>query len=100
MRRYQTWKLLVIGIVPLCGGCSSHISEAEDSVRQHVRDPDALEFRNVEERNGIVCGELNGKNPFGGYVGYSPFSYDPADKKVIMTADGWGDPVDARCRTA
>jgi len=37
-------------------------------------DPDSVEFRNVNFDNGILmCGEVNGKNRYGAYVGFKKF---------------------------
>ena len=62
-----------------------------DSVTEEFKDPESAKFRNervfrtkvypknretgeVEEREGIyVCGEVNGKNSYGAYVGYRDF---------------------------
>jgi hypothetical protein len=45
-----------------------------------MRDPPATQFRNLRvvpyaDREGysIVCGEINGKNGFGGFVGFKAF---------------------------
>lgn len=45
---------------------------------EKMRDPDSVNFRSVyavdlSNSDRVVCGELNAKNGFGGYVGYSPF---------------------------
>jgi hypothetical protein len=46
---------------------------AENAVKQLLKDPDSAQFRNVKEFTGPVCGEVNSKNGFGGYVGFSKF---------------------------
>lgn len=40
-----------------------------------LKDPASAQFRNVELKAGgtILCGEINAKNSFGGYVGFRPF---------------------------
>ena len=40
-----------------------------------LKDPASAQFRNVELKGGgtVLCGEINAKNSFGGYVGYRPF---------------------------
>ncbi|WP_440940009.1 hypothetical protein [Immundisolibacter sp.] len=56
--------------------------EAMNAVTQGLRDPDSANFRNVETvtyttptggRVPYVCGEVNAKNSFGGYVGFRRF---------------------------
>ena len=42
-----------------------------------MKDPSSVQFRRVEIKmfkgNRIVCGELNAKNSYGGYVGFKKF---------------------------
>lgn len=54
----------------------------QERVRRLLRDPESAEFRNVvviEATNqnydyaGTLCGEVNSKNGFGGYVGFRSF---------------------------
>lgn len=44
-----------------------------------LRDPSSAQFRNVEKidqpEGGVaVCGEINGKNAYGGYAGFTRFA--------------------------
>jgi hypothetical protein len=53
-------------------------AEISTSARAHVRanskDPDSLQFRNeFTAKAGTYCGEVNGKNSFGGYAGFKRF---------------------------
>ena len=47
---------------------------AMEAVRDSLRDPASAQFRNVRlvkfSGGQVVCGEVNGKNAYGGYVGY------------------------------
>ena len=61
---------------------NSMLAEIRSEVTRDFFDPDAAQFRNVRAvdvtlENGSserrVCGEVNGKNRLGGYVGYSMF---------------------------
>lgn len=36
-------------------------------------DPSSAQFRNVREGNAALCGEINGKNSWGAYAGFTPF---------------------------
>ena len=38
-----------------------------------LNDPESAQFRNLELAGDAVCGEVNAKNGFGGYVGFQPF---------------------------
>ena len=62
---------------------------ALNALREDAFDPSSAQFRNVTikrvnlpETNGkyslstvAVCGEFNGKNKYGGYIGFTPFGY-------------------------
>lgn len=60
-----------------------YIPRAEQYVRDSLFDPDAGQFRDVsygtmQTNDGtlhVVCGEVNGKNRYGAYVGYTTFVY-------------------------
>lgn len=50
--------------------------KATDLIARGLLDPDSAKFQNVRVVNKfLVCGEVNAKNQFGGYVGYQPFFY-------------------------
>lgn len=49
-------------------------------------DPDAAQFRNEETSSaGDVCGEVNSKNRFGAYVGFSKYIYSSTSGLVGMS---------------
>jgi hypothetical protein len=78
-----------------CGSCSmvpgtdaNAIKVAEKSLADASKDPRSTEFRNVTVLNGkTVCGEVNSKNGFGAYVGFTPFAYGADGSGFIATAD-------------
>lgn len=105
--------VLAIAVIATLPGCSKRdpnappemdekalIEEAKMQIRANLKDPDSAQFRNVrwERKQSLVilCGEVNAKNSFGGYVGFKPFhavqpgliekaQYDPnASLKVVM----------------
>ena len=53
------------------------IKLAQDDIMEELIDPDSANFRNekiIRNDNGLyVCGEVNAKNSFGGYVGFKPY---------------------------
>lgn len=49
---------------------------ALDLVRRSMKDPASAQFRNVLVHGKLVCGEVNARNTFGGYAGFSPFLVD------------------------
>lgn len=60
-------------------GCTAEknaISEAKEAAAAKTRDPDAAKFRNVKlcpDDENWVTGQINGKNAFGAYVGFTNF---------------------------
>ena len=50
---------------------------AQMAVQAQLRDPGSAQFRDVvvvrQDSSTAVCGEVNAKNGFGGYIGYSSF---------------------------
>lgn len=72
--------LLYATIVSLvmCSGCNSSdakaIAKVESAILEQLRDPSSAIFSNVRVvGGGVVCGEVNSKNGFGGYVGRQRF---------------------------
>jgi hypothetical protein len=58
-------------------GCADR--GVEDAVRQVMKDPDSAQFRDIErckESDKVWLGEVNAKNAFGAYAGYTIFFYD------------------------
>lgn len=61
------------------------IERAKKAVLYKMIDADSSRFRNLSATGGEVCGEVNGKNKFGGYAGFQIFwvKFDP-DPDVWM----------------
>jgi hypothetical protein len=89
-------------------GQKKTVAAAQDRVRASLKDPDSAKFQDlrvVDYAGGkVVCGEVNAKNSYGGYVGYKQFAagiwnaeiYD-ADSRYsdITTASNAG--IEAAC---
>ena len=73
------------------GGASAKIDAAKRAVASLLKDPGSAQFKNVAPafHGQAVCGEVNGKNAFGGYVGFRPFVVDPSGAASIA-GDGDG----------
>lgn len=85
MRR-KAWLILVAtGLV--LAGCDGGPRTAEQLVRRQMFDPDAARFREVIRQAGgrTWCGEVNGRNRYGGYVGFRRFWAD-VDKGQAQVA--------------
>lgn len=57
---------------------ASDLRLAQDAITYNFRDPGAAQFRGLSgyvlsTGDRVVCGEVNGKNAFGAYVGFQPF---------------------------
>jgi hypothetical protein len=64
-----------------------YIEKAKVAVVKDFKDPSSAQFRNVREKGGEVCGEVNAKNAMGGYVGFQRFwwvNYAP-DRASILS---------------
>lgn len=67
---------------------SAFAKEAMTVIKNQMKDPDSAQFRNLREIKNtanlaVVCGEINAKNSYGGYVGYTPFSYSKEGVGII-----------------
>lgn len=49
------------------------IEKVEDLVREKLKDPQSAQFSKVRIVGGLVCGEVNAKNSYGGYSGRQRF---------------------------
>lgn len=57
----------------------NEIEYAKKLASRELRDPESAQYRDiygVQTQNGtrVVCGMVNAKNAYGGYVGFMPFS--------------------------
>lgn len=67
--------LAVVLLSGLTAGCKSELKDAQKLVASKLKDPGSAQFRNVRKGTyGRICGEVNGKNSYGGYTGFSNFS--------------------------
>ena len=88
--------------VALLGGCAgidkvgpevSLPQEAQKvvsrSVADQMKDPNSAEFRNwhaFQSQSGLlICGEANGKNSYGGYVGFTHFVAHASPEGHLLT---------------
>ncbi len=59
-------------------GLEKTIAAAQVAAKKDLKDPDSARFQNlrIAEYDGgnVVCGEINAKNSYGGYVGYKRFA--------------------------
>lgn len=74
------------------------LDAARNNVADLLKDPDSAKFRNVRfvmhEGGALICGEVNGKNAYGGYVGYKQFLSDSQESEIYDS-----DSIDERYTT-
>lgn len=64
------------------------VSRAKDAVAAQLFDGGSAQFRNVHAVNIIsICGEVNAKNRFGAYVGFTKFNVMGNDSNPIISMD-------------
>lgn len=66
------------------------IAAAKAMVERKLRDPSSAQYRDLHvvpthQGDQVVCGEVNGKNAYGGYVGFAPFAV--LGDSVILASD-------------
>ena len=111
--------LVFVAVLAACGPKPEDLAlaRAKLAVSESMRDPAAAQFRALHARfrpagndrvlgkseaGWIVCGEVNGKNLHGGYVGYRPFRFsdpswpkvDPKPFVIIREPTEFKDPLD------
>lgn len=77
--------LAVSGLTAPMGGCGNAYTDAVDAAKSHVEadlfDPGSAKFRAIKPSHltdhapFVICGQVNAKNRFGGYVGFKRFVY-------------------------
>jgi hypothetical protein len=84
--------VLLFAALTLLSSCDefpgSTTAKAHDAVRALMFDADAAKFRNDEAGSSpnSICGEVNGKNRMGAYVGFTKYVYG-ADVAVVSQGD-------------
>lgn len=68
----------------------AEMREAQDAVRAVLRDPDSARFRSIIALNGSngrrsICGLVNSRNGFGGYVGDTAFHWHPGSAPMLAS---------------
>ena len=72
---------------------------AQAAAKRLLKDPDSATFRSlrISKYNGfeVVCGEINAKNSYGGYVGYNKFVAGTTGATIFATDTEYPDIADA-----
>jgi hypothetical protein len=60
------------------------LARAQKLLAESLKDPEAARFQDVVIRADAVCGYMNGKNSYGGYIGYTPFAYKISTGRIVI----------------
>ncbi len=69
------------------------VVEARDAVKRSLKDPFSAVFQNVQARSTVnlrgepmevVCGEVNAKNAYGGYIGFARWIFDSKTRSAYV----------------
>jgi hypothetical protein len=91
--------LAVVLTIALSAPPRDEIAAGVAAVRAAMKDPGAAQFRGVAlyadgEGAHVVCGEVNGRNSFGGFNGFEEFVVDLDLQRVKMRRNAGVDGVD------
>jgi hypothetical protein len=78
-----------LGLALMCSACGisdayRYEQKAKDAITGLLLDPTSAEFRNIAQRSGHVCGEVNAKNKVGAFVGFKRFVVDTVDWRGLI----------------
>ena len=78
----------LIPVSSLANEENSLIEEAKTKVKSILRDPDSAKFQNLRvvinsKAIESVCGEVNARNAFGGYTGFSKFNVSNNQVNIV-----------------
>ena len=83
---------IIIGTAALLAGCGGPVNDAKKAAAALLKDPSSAQFRNIMQGAGAVCGEINGKNAYGAYAGYSKFVWNGMKATIEPEGGTLGDP--------
>lgn len=66
------------------GTAANQEKRGKELAAQLLIDPSSAQYRNVVAREDAVCGEINGKNRMGAYVGFSRFYVDAKKWSAVI----------------
>ncbi|SDZ49364.1 hypothetical protein [Delftia lacustris] len=71
------------------------IASAKTAVSNGLKDPQSAQFRNVRlvayQEGAVVCGEVNGKNSYGGFTGFKRFAATSEAALIDQTSSNQAD---------
>lgn len=85
----QKLSIFLISIIASFPSFSAEINQAQkdsiiDAVKAKLIDEDSAKFKfPLKQDDKIYCGQVNAKNKFGGYIGYSAFKVMLLDENSV-----------------
>ena len=80
-------------------GQEKTIAAAQDAAKKTLKDPDSAKFQNIRmmdyDGGKVLCGEINAKNSYGGYVGYKRFVAGTSAATIFSTSTKYQNVNDA-----
>ncbi len=64
------------------------VERAKSSVKEQLKDPESAQFKIKAAAGPIVCGTVNAKNSYGGYVGATRFMYNGKTNNATLGPSG------------
>lgn len=84
-----------LSVLPYMWNKGPAIANAKATVESMLTDPSSAQFQSVRTIKGthgiLVCGQVNARNKFGGYVGFSDFVFDDYTKYAKLLTGVWSD---------
>lgn len=79
--------MALIALTSLLGACANPVRDAEQSVADHLKHTETLEFRNLVQYPGpVVCGQYRAIQRFGETTRWQPFVYRSGEAEVSPQA--------------
>lgn len=96
--KLRVYSAAIAGMLMSCGPSAEEVERtrieavietAKAEVAAGMLDPTSVQFRNIAVAKvggtDVICGEVNAKNSFGGYVGFGSFTSERAENGVSET---------------
>ncbi len=86
----RTWTIVLLALA--LAACGGPFADAKKAAASLLKDPGSAQFREVQQGGRLVCGEINGKNTYGAYSGFTRFVYDGLRAEIEPMNGRLGDP--------
>ena len=79
-------KLIAVLLISVATGAaakdySNFVAKTKQAITRDFKDPSSAQYRNLavysDDGDLALCGEVNAKNSYGAYIGFTPFAASP-----------------------